>query len=195
VSFTRATITLPPDLLKSVDRLARRTAASRSAVIAGALRSYLARPGADAEGLKVAEPNAGRSYLAAALLSGVDNVALVQEVGRRLGSGTVAVLGRPAGSPRLRAEPARLAEVCRRHHIRKLALFGSVLTDEFRDGSDVDVLVEFEPGHTPGFGLTDIEDELSAIFGGRRIDLLTAPSLHPRIRDRVLATAMTQYAA
>jgi len=55
----------------------------------------------------------------------------------------------------------RLAELCRRHHIRRLALFGSVLRPDFRSDSDVDVLVEFAPGHTPGFAFFSIQEELS----------------------------------
>ena len=70
-----------------------------------------------------------------------------------------------------------------------------MLSDAFGPTSDVDVLVEFEPGHTPGLAITDIEDELSAVFGGHRVDLVTARSLHRMIRERVLATAVVQYAA
>ena len=65
-----------------------------------------------------------------------------------------------------------IAAFCRRHHIRRLALFGSVLRDDFRPDSDIDVLVEFEPGHTPGFAFFAMEDELSRIFG-RKVDLNT----------------------
>ena len=84
---------------------------------------------------------------------------------------------------------------CRRYHVQKLSLFGSVLTDTFGPGSDVDVLVQFEPGRTPGLAIIDIEDQLSAIFGGRRVDLVTDRSLHPRIREHVLASAALQFAA
>jgi predicted nucleotidyltransferase len=91
---------------------------------------------------------------------------------------------------------AALAEFCRRHHIRKLSLFGSVLREDFRADSDVDVLVEFEPNHVPGFiALHDIETELSGLLGGRAVDLVTERFLNRRIRDRVLATAEPQYAA
>lgn len=88
----------------------------------------------------------------------------------------------------------KLAAFCRRHHIRRLALFGSVLRDDFRPDSDVDVLVEFDPDHVPGFAIIAIEDELSALLGGRKVDLLTAKSLSPFIRERVLAEAQVQYA-
>lgn len=81
---------------------------------------------------------------------------------------------------------------CERHYIRKLALFGSVLRDDFRPDSDVDVLVEFEPGHTPGFDFFAMQDELSSILG-RDVDLSTPGFLHPSIRDKVEAEAETKY--
>ena len=84
---------------------------------------------------------------------------------------------------------------CRRHHIRRLAFFGSVLREDFRPDSDVDVLVEFEPEHVPGFlRLHDIEQELSGLLGGRRVDLVTEKFLNRRIRDRILASAEVRYA-
>ena len=91
-------------------------------------------------------------------------------------------------------DEARLAEVYRRHHIRRLAFFGSVLSDRWRPDSDVDVLVEFEPGHTPGLAFFDIQDELSALFG-REVDLETAGFLSRHIRDEVLANAEPAYIA
>ena len=88
----------------------------------------------------------------------------------------------------------RLAALCRRHHIRRLSLFGSVLRDDFGPESDIDILVEFEPGRVPGFfRLHEIEQELSALLGGRRIDLVTPRFLNPRLRERVLAGAEPQY--
>src|SRR5579872_6322488 len=88
-----------------------------------------------------------------------------------------------------------LAAYCQRHQIRRLALFGSVLRDDFRPDSDVDVLVEFEPGHTPGyFNLVDMEDELSTLLGGRKVDLRTAKELSRYFRDEVVASAEVQYA-
>ena len=90
----------------------------------------------------------------------------------------------------------KIADVCRRHGIRKLALFGSILRDDFGAGSDVDVLVEFYPDRVPGFfGLHRIESELACLFGGRKVDLLTFRSLNPHLRDQVLAEAQVQYAA
>ena len=89
----------------------------------------------------------------------------------------------------------RIVEFCRRHHIQKLALFGSVLRSDFRPDSDVDVLVEFEPGHVPGFfRLYDIEKELSGLFGDRKVDLRTPQDLSRYFRDDVLAQAKVQYA-
>lgn len=89
----------------------------------------------------------------------------------------------------------QIAEFCRKHYIRKLALFGSVLRDDFRPDSDVDVLVEFEPNHVPGFiRLFSIEEELSTLLDGRKVDLVTFKALNWRIRDRVLDTAEVQYA-
>jgi predicted nucleotidyltransferase len=83
---------------------------------------------------------------------------------------------------------AALAELCRRRHITKLALFGSILRPDFRPDSDIDVLVEFEPGRTPGLAFIDIQAELSGLLG-RRVDLNTPQFLSPRIRARVQAEA------
>lgn len=85
---------------------------------------------------------------------------------------------------------------CERHHIQRMALFGSVLRDDFRSGgddpSDIDVLIEFEPGHTPGWAYVTIHDELAALLG-RGIDLVLPDSLKPSIRKRVLADLVTIY--
>ena len=89
----------------------------------------------------------------------------------------------------------KLSDFCRRHNIRKLSFFGSVLRDDFRSDSDVDVLVEFEPGRVPGFiRLAGIETELSALLGGRVVDLRTVEDLSPYFRDEVIASAELQYA-
>ena len=89
----------------------------------------------------------------------------------------------------------KIAEFCRRNHIRRLSLFGSVVRGDFRPESDVDVLVEFQPGHVPGFlRLSGMEDELSALFEGRPVDLVTEKFLNRRIRLKVLQEAKTQYA-
>ncbi len=88
----------------------------------------------------------------------------------------------------------RVADFCRRNHIRRLALFGSVLRDDFRPDSDVDVLVEFEPGTRLGFAYFDMQDELSTILG-RRVDLKTPRELSQYFRDEVLAEAEEVYVA
>jgi uncharacterized protein len=87
-----------------------------------------------------------------------------------------------------------IADFCRRHHIRKLSLFGSVLRDDFRPDSDVDVLVEFEPGHELGWEIVDVEEELSRLFGGHKVDMVHEKYLYWRLRDRILASAQVQYA-
>ena len=87
-----------------------------------------------------------------------------------------------------------IAAFCRRHHVRKLSLFGSVLRDDFRPDSDVDVLLEFEPGHVVGFGIIDIEEELSRLFGGHKVDMVREKYLNRRLRSRILASAEVQYA-
>jgi uncharacterized protein len=96
--------------------------------------------------------------------------------------------------PMISIPDSKFTDFCQRHHIRRLSLFGSVLREDFGPDSDIDVLVEFEPGQTPGFiGLYDLEEELSALLGGRKIDLVTVKSLHPQIRAHVLAEAQVQY--
>jgi predicted nucleotidyltransferase len=90
---------------------------------------------------------------------------------------------------------AKVAAFCRRNGIRKLALFGSVLTDRFSDSSDVDVLVEFQPQERVGFfRLADIEEELSSLLGGRKIDLRTRMDLSRYFRDQVVRDALIVYA-
>jgi hypothetical protein len=89
----------------------------------------------------------------------------------------------------------KISAFCRRNHVRRLSLFGSVLRADFGPQSDVDVLVEFEPGHVPGFfRLFDMQAELSALLGGRKVDLRTAEDLSRYFRDEVLTHAEVQYA-
>jgi predicted nucleotidyltransferase len=88
----------------------------------------------------------------------------------------------------------QIADFCRRHHIRRLAVFGSALGDDFDSDSDLDLLAEFDDGHTPGFEFVTIADELSVLFG-RSVDLNTARSIHPRYRDRVLRDSQLLHAA
>ncbi len=94
------------------------------------------------------------------------------------------------------ADRAALAAFCRRHHIRRLSLFGSVLKGTAGPDSDVDLLVEFEPGQAPGLlALAGMEAELSSLIGGRRVDLRTPQDLSPLFRGEVVSTAEVQYAA
>lgn len=95
---------------------------------------------------------------------------------------------------RIQIPKERISDFCQQHHIRKLAIFGSALRDDFGPDSDVDVLVEFEPGHVPGLAFFGIEQELSAILG-RKVDLNTAGFLSPEIREVVLKEAEVQYVA
>jgi hypothetical protein len=97
---------------------------------------------------------------------------------------------------RVTVDKAKIAEFCRRNHIRRLALFGSVLRDDFGPDSDVDVLVEFEQGHVPGlFGMARMQRELASAFEGRKVDLRTAEDLSRYFRDAVVAQAEVQYAS
>jgi predicted nucleotidyltransferase len=97
-------------------------------------------------------------------------------------------------SPHVTIDRSAIADFCRRHHVRRLALFGSVLRDDFGPDSDVDVLVEFEPGHVPGFAFFDLQEELAGILG-RPVDLHTPGSLSRYFRERVVREAQDQYVA
>ena len=89
----------------------------------------------------------------------------------------------------------KLGEFCHKHHIQKLSLFGSVLRDDFGPDSDLDVLVEFEPGHVPGFiTMAGMDIELSEIIG-HKVDLRTPAELSPYFRQAVLEDAELQYEA
>jgi len=95
---------------------------------------------------------------------------------------------------KLSMDKNRIADFCRRHHITRLAIFGSALREDFAPDSDVDVLVDFEPGHVPGFfRLFDMEEELSGLLDGRKVDLRTPEDLSRYFRDRVVAQAEVQY--
>ncbi len=88
----------------------------------------------------------------------------------------------------------RLAEFCEQNHVKKLAIFGSAIRDDFGPKSDVDILVDFLPNHTPGFfGLIEMEEKLSDIFGQRQIDLRTPQDLSRHFRDKVVAAAEVKY--
>lgn len=99
-----------------------------------------------------------------------------------------------AGRAKINIPHNRIDEFCKKHHIRKLALFGSVLREDFRPDSDVDVLVEFEEGHAPGYiRLAGMEIELGEILG-RKVDMNTPNCLSRYFRDEVIASAEVEYA-
>lgn len=98
--------------------------------------------------------------------------------------------------PRLTIPDAALADLCGRWRITRLSLFGSAVRDDFGPDSDVDVLVEFDPDHTPDLlDISRISRELSSLLGGRDVDLVTPGGLHPRLKDRILAEAVERFAA
>lgn len=89
--------------------------------------------------------------------------------------------------------PSALTKFCERHHIRRRSFFGSVVRDDFGPESDIDVLVEFDPAHIPGFiGLAGLELELQQLLG-RPVDLLTPGFFRPEIRQAVIEEAIVQY--
>ncbi|MFZ5865412.1 MAG: nucleotidyltransferase family protein [Thermodesulfobacteriota bacterium] len=96
--------------------------------------------------------------------------------------------------PRIDLPRKAIEDFCRRNHIKRLSLFGSVLRGEHGPESDIDFLVEFEQGHIPGYlGLAGMELELSDLLGGRKVDLRTPSELSRYFRDEVLAEAEVQY--
>lgn len=98
-------------------------------------------------------------------------------------------------SPHISIDREAVASFCRRHHMTRLALFGSVLRDDFGPDSDIDVLVEFQPNHVPGLNFIAMERELSGLLQGRRVDMVTPKFLNVRIRDEVLRSAEPLYVA
>jgi predicted nucleotidyltransferase len=98
--------------------------------------------------------------------------------------------------PDIDVDAQALAAFCHRHAIRRLALFGSALGNDFGPESDVDLLVEFQPGQIPGLlKLAAMELELAELFGGREVDLRTAADLSPHFREDVQSRAIPLYAA
>ena len=87
-----------------------------------------------------------------------------------------------------------IADLCEKWHIRKLAVFGSALRHDFSKDSDVDILVEFEPEHTPGFfDLYDLEQALSQVMANRPIDIVTYRAINKHLRPSILDSAKTLY--
>ncbi len=119
---------------------------------------------------------------------------LFAEIQALVAKTAVPVGSQGGGRVRIPVDDTRLAEFCRRNHIRKLSFFGSVLRDDFTPQSDVDVLVEFEEGHTPGLAFFSMQDELSAIIG-RKVDLNTMGWLSRHFRDEVAREAEVSYVA
>ena len=98
-------------------------------------------------------------------------------------------------NPHLSIPRDQLTAFCQEHGIKRLAIFGSALREDFGPDSDVDVLVEFEPDRVPGlFGIAGMEIELSGLFSGRKVDLRTPEDLSPYFRQDVVDTAEVQYA-
>jgi predicted nucleotidyltransferase len=98
-------------------------------------------------------------------------------------------------SSHIQLDPEFVSEFCQRHHVRRLSLFGSVLTDKFRPESDLDVLIEFEPEETPGlFALARMQFEIEAVVG-RPVDLRTPEDLSRHFRQDVLRSAEVQYSS
>ena len=99
-------------------------------------------------------------------------------------------------SARIDIPKNRIAQFCQRHHIQRMALFGSVLRDDFTPESDIDVLVEFAPGKTPGLAFITMQDELSEIFG-QRVDMHTFSGIERSrnwlLREEILKSAEIQY--
>jgi len=95
---------------------------------------------------------------------------------------------------KLKLNTEKIAGFCRKRHITRLAVFGSALRSDFRPDSDIDLLVEFEPGHTPGlFGIARMERELSALLDGRKADLRTSEDLSRYFRQEVVGQAEVAY--
>ncbi len=95
----------------------------------------------------------------------------------------------------IRIDQDAIAAFCQKHHVVKLAFFGSILTDRFEPDSDIDILVQFDPEATPTlFDVVDMEEELSGMFG-RKVDMRTPNELSRYFRDEVVRTAYVQYAA
>ena len=100
---------------------------------------------------------------------------------------------KPAAQLPLPIPQQAIHDFCRGHHIVKLSLFGSILRDDFGSHSDVDILVEFEPGKTPGLAIVTMQQELSKLFSGSAVDLRTPEELSRYIRDHILREALVVY--
>ena len=121
---------------------------------------------------------------------------ILNKLSKALSSRTISVVAytakEAAGNVSMTLPQQQITEFCRGHHIRRLAIFGSVLHGDQRPGSDLDILVGFEAGYTLGFKFFEIEEELSRIIG-RKVDLNTPGFLSRYFRDQVLAEAQILY--
>lgn len=179
----------------TLERLRARAAAHRRSlngelldILDHAVRGELAPDDASGEGAAVS--SAGRVREAAATYA--------EALSAGATAGDAVTQAEPArAEPDLleQIDPVAIAAVCRRFHIRWLAVFGSHARGDARPDSDVDVVVDFAPGRTPGFGIVRVAHALRPVFGGRRVDLVTRRGLAPRLRDRVVASARTLYDA
>jgi len=91
-----------------------------------------------------------------------------------------------------KSQREKIADFCKRNHIRRLSIFGSAVRKDYAKESDIDVLVEFDKKHIPGLAFFDMQDELARILG-RKVDLNTPGFLSPYFRDEVIKTAKVQY--
>jgi predicted nucleotidyltransferase/plasmid stability protein len=146
-----------------------------------------------------ASARASRRSLNAELLGVLERAATERAAGDTAGT---AGQGGSGAAGQIQASPipggvdrGALAAVCRRHHIRWLAVFGSRATGGARPNSDVDVVVEFEPGMTPGFGIVAVVEALRPVLGGARVDLVTRRGLRSPLRERILSTAVPLHGA
>jgi len=99
------------------------------------------------------------------------------------------------GAIRVALSTEVVSQFCNQHHVRRLSLFGSQLEGKARADSDIDLLIEFEPGREPGLiGLAQMEAKLSQLLGGQRVDLRTPRDLSRYFRDEVISKAQVQYA-
>jgi len=96
--------------------------------------------------------------------------------------------------PHIRVDNGEMEAFCRKNYVRRLAFFGSVLRSDFRPDSDIDILIEFEPGHVPGLAFFALQDELGQMLG-HKVDLHTPASLSSYFRDQVLREAEPAYVA
>ncbi|MCY3768998.1 MAG: nucleotidyltransferase family protein [Gammaproteobacteria bacterium] len=97
-------------------------------------------------------------------------------------------------NPQVFIPKTELSEFCQAHGVARFAIFGSALREDFSPASDIDVLVEFIPGRTPGLlGMADMEIQLSALFGGRKVDIQTPEDLSRYFRQEIIESAEVQY--